>query len=125
HRGAMETTTTQQARTSEPAPPTILSSDDVAELPELPLGNLAGVTLRILWQDGTSIAGVLTVEPGHHLGAHTHRVNHHHIWVLDGVARILGRELGPGSYVHIPAGVEHDIDASLTSGCRVLYMYLR
>ena len=70
------------------------------------------------------MAGVMTVEAGHRLGRHTHRGNHHHMLVLDGRATILGTELGPGSYVHIPSGVEYDIDASATGGCTVLYLYL-
>ena len=70
------------------------------------------------------MAGVLTVEAGHRLGPHAHRVNHHHLWVLNGRATILGTELGPGSYVHVPSGVEHDIDASSTGGCTVFYLYL-
>jgi len=79
----------------------------------------------VLWRTDTSMAGVLTVEPGHHLGRHAHRANHHHVWVLDGAAVILDTELGAGSYVHIPSGVEHDIDASATDGCAVFYLYLR
>jgi quercetin dioxygenase-like cupin family protein len=71
------------------------------------------------------MAGVLTVLAGHRLGRHTHRVNHHHLWVLDGRAVVLDRELGAGSYVHIPSGVEHDIDASDTEGCTVFYLYIR
>jgi quercetin dioxygenase-like cupin family protein len=47
------------------------------------------------------------------------------MWVIDGRATILGTELGPGAYVHIPSGVEHDIDAASTDGCTVLYLYLR
>jgi quercetin dioxygenase-like cupin family protein len=31
----------------------------------------------------------------------------------------------PGAYVHIPAGVDHDIDASATDGCTLYYLYLR
>jgi hypothetical protein len=44
--------------------------------------------------------------------------------VLDGKATILGTELGAGSYVHIPYGVLHDIDATATGGCTVFYLYL-
>jgi len=71
----------------------------------------------------TPIAGILTVEPGHRLGWHAHHANDHHMWVLGGRATILGTELGPGSYVHIPSGVEHDIDTSATGGYTVLYLY--
>jgi hypothetical protein len=45
--------------------------------------------------------------------------------VLEGSADILGVEVGPGSYAHIPNGVDHDIDASATDGCTVFYLYLR
>jgi quercetin dioxygenase-like cupin family protein len=62
---------------------------------------------------------VLTLEAGHRLGGHTHRVNRHHLWMLQGHAVILGERLAPGSYVHIPSGVEHDIDATTTDGCTV------
>ena len=103
---------------------TVLTPDAITALPVEPLGHLPGITHRVLWRNATSMAGVLMVEAGHHLGAHAHRVNHHHMWVLDGHARVLDTELGPGSYVHIPSGVEHDIDATATDGCTVYYLYL-
>ena len=40
-------------------------------------------------------------------------------------AVVLGTELGPGGYVHVPDGVEHDIDATGSDGCTVYYLYLR
>ncbi len=104
-------------------PSVVLPRQAIEALPVEPLGHLAGVTHRVLWRDGTSMAGVLTVAGGHRLGAHAHRVNRHHMWVLEGRAVILGSELGPGSYVHIPSGVEHDIDATGTEGCTVFYVY--
>jgi ChrR-like protein with cupin domain len=107
------------------AQPTVLTPDAIDELAFEPLGPMEGVTHKVLWRDDGSMAGVLKVEGGHHLGAHAHRVNHHHMWVLDGFANVLGAELGPGFYVHIPSGVEHDIDASATNGCTVFYLYLR
>lgn len=104
---------------------TVLSSTDIEVLPWEPLGSLEGVKTKVAWRDDTSMAGLLRVEAGRSLGRHTHRVNHHHMWVLEGQAEVMGKDLGPGSYVHIPAGVEHDIDASRTEGCTVLYHYLR
>lgn len=112
----MEPTTTQ---------PVVLTAEAIAALPVARIGSIEGVTHRVLWRNDSSMSGVLTVEPGHRLGRHAHRANHHHIWVLDGRATILGTELGPGSYVHIPSGVDHDIDASRTDGCTVYYLYLR
>jgi hypothetical protein len=105
--------------------PIALSAEAIAALPDEPLGTLPGVTHRVLWHDDTSMAGVLTVHAGHRLGTHAHRLNHHHLWVLGGRATICGRELGPGGYVHVPARLDHDIDASDTDGCTVFYLYLR
>jgi quercetin dioxygenase-like cupin family protein len=104
--------------------PTVLTTEEIAALPVGRLGSIDGVTNRVLWQNADSIAGVLTVEAGHRLGAHAHRVNHHHMWVLDGAADILGRRLEAGAYVHIPSGIDHDIDATTTQGCTVYYLYL-
>jgi mannose-6-phosphate isomerase-like protein (cupin superfamily) len=103
----------------------VLPASAVQTLTSVPLGTLEGVTHRVLWRDGTSMAGVLRVEAGRRLGAHAHRANHHHMWVLEGRATILGTEIGPGSYVHVPVGVTHDIDASATEGCTVFYLYQR
>ena len=105
--------------------PTVLTADAVAGKPEVPLGTLEGVHHRVLWSDGTSMAGLMTIAGGHHLGVHAHRENQHHLWVIDGRAAVLGTEIGPGSYVHVPQGVEHDIDARTTDGCTVMYLYVR
>lgn len=105
--------------------PTLVPATAITGLPLERLGDIEGVAHRVLWRDATSVAGILTVEAGHHLGAHTHRANHHHIWVLDGEVAVLGSVLTPGSYAHIPAGVEHDIDARATGGCTVYYLYVR
>ena len=105
--------------------PVVLNARAIAELAEVPLGSLDGVMHRVLWTDGESASGVLTVAAGHRLGAHAHHANHHHMWVVSGRVEILGRELGPGGYVHIPVGVTHDIDATDTEGCTVFYLYQR
>lgn len=104
--------------------PTVLHAGAIKSLPAEPLGNLVGVSHRVLWHDATSMAGVLTVDAGHRLGRHSHRVNHHHLWMLEGHATILGTVLGPGGYAHIPSGVDHDIDATATDGCTVFYLYV-
>jgi hypothetical protein len=103
----------------------VLTTAEIASLPEAPLGDLEGVTHRVLWRSEASMAGVLTVRGGHALGVHRHHANHHHLWVLEGRASILGVDLGPGGYVHVPVGIEHDIDATHTDGCTVYYLYLR
>ena len=104
--------------------PIVLTAEAIEALPLLPLGRLDGITHRVLWQDGTSMAGVMNVAAGHRLGEHAHRLNHHHLWIVNGLARILGLDLGPGGYVHIPAGVMHDIDATDTEGCTFFYLYI-
>jgi mannose-6-phosphate isomerase-like protein (cupin superfamily) len=107
------------------ATPVVLTAGEIAQLPLQALDVGPGVTHRVLWRSDDSMAGVMTVERGHRLGRHTHRKNHHHMWVLHGEATVLGRDVGPGSYVHVPNGVEHDIDATRTVGCTLLYLYLR
>jgi quercetin dioxygenase-like cupin family protein len=120
HRGVMESMTTER--------PTVLTPEAISRLPVepamTPQGPADGVTNRLLWRTDTSMAGVMTVQAGHRVGTHTHRLNRHHIWVVDGRAAILGQELGPGSYVHIPAGIAHDLDATNTGGCTVFYLYV-
>ncbi|HEX4903319.1 MAG TPA: cupin domain-containing protein, partial [Acidimicrobiales bacterium] len=68
-------------------------------------------------------AGVMHIDPGQRLGEHTHRRHHHHVWVVSGRTRVLGQELGAGSYAHIPSGVAHDFEALGASGCTVFYLY--
>jgi quercetin dioxygenase-like cupin family protein len=103
--------------------PIVLTPQAIAAIEAEPLDNIHGVTHRVLWRDGTSLAGVMRVGGGHRLGKHAHRINHHHMWVVEGRATILGTELAAGSYVHIPSGVDHDIDATATEGCVVFYLY--
>lgn len=101
----------------------MLDAAALEAIPEESLGHLPGVRHRPVWADGVSRAGVMTVDAEHHLGAHTHRRHHHHIWVTAGRATILGQEVGAGGYVHVPSGVEHDIDAGDTDGCTFFYLY--
>jgi quercetin dioxygenase-like cupin family protein len=110
--------------TAVTATPLVLTPEQIAAIPVQPLGSLEHVKHRTLWTQGTSTAGVLTIERGQRLGLHAHRVNHHHMWVLAGHATVLGTQVEPGTYVHVPAGVEHDIDATTTEGCTVFYLYL-
>lgn len=104
---------------------TVLTQDEIDRLPSVPLGTAGGVEHKVLWSNESSMAGVMTVAAGHRLGTHSHRVNHHHIWVLDGHALILDQMVGPGAYVHVPSGVPHDLDATETDGCTVFYLYIR
>jgi hypothetical protein len=83
-----------------------------------------GVEHRVLWRSGTSMAGIMRIAPGGEVWRHAHRRAHHHLWVLDGRGSTIGHGLEPGAYVHIPAGVEHGIEASTEgSGLTFLYLY--
>ena len=96
---------------------------EIEAIPPKPLGSSSGIGNRQLWTDGTSLTGVLRVDGGQRLGEHTHRRHDHHLWVIAGEADILGERLGAGSYVFVPAGLEHDIDTTGTDGCTVFYSY--
>jgi hypothetical protein len=43
--------------------------------------------------------------------------------MVEGRALILGVELGPGGYAHIPSRQHHDVDARSTEGCVLFYIY--
>ena len=105
--------------------PTVLTAAEVEAVPGTRLGTIEGVLNHVLWSDSEATSGWLIVRAGHHLGAHHHRAHDHHMWVLEGHAEIVDTKLAAGSYVHIPAGVVHDIDASATEGCKVYYLYVR
>lgn len=103
----------------------LLGTADIASLPVSARPELGvGVSDRALWRSGPEVAGVMSIEAGGNLNTHVHRASHHHMWVLAGTCRVLGRDLGPGSYVHIPSGVDHGIEAP-DGRCDFLYLYLR
>lgn len=104
--------------------PVLVPAELLSGVDAVPLGTGGGAEHRCVWSDGRSSAGVMHIDAGHHLGEHAHRRHHHHIWVVDGRTRVLGQDLGPGSYAHIPAGVAHDFEAAGEHGCTVFYLYL-
>ena len=106
--------------------PIALGATDIDRLPWEPLAAVGtGVEHRVLWRSGSSLAGIIRIAPGGEVSAHAHRRAHHHLWVLDGEGRALDRPLGPGSYVHIPAGVQHAIQTTGRDGLTFLYLYLQ
>ena len=117
------------AETSEPAPgavaaPVILDPTGIERLPWRQLHGQRAAVTRVLWQQGDSLAGIIRLDPGEELPSHAHAEAHHHVWVLTGTARILGEGLPEGSYVHIPAGVEHAVAAIGPEPLTMLYLYL-
>jgi mannose-6-phosphate isomerase-like protein (cupin superfamily) len=105
--------------------PVILEPSEIAQLDWAPFPGDEQVEYKLLWQSGWSVAGIMKVPDGASLEAHTHRGAHHHLWVLSGAAEVMGRRLEAGSYVHVPAGVEHGISAVAPEGFEMLYLYLR
>ncbi|HEX6237819.1 MAG TPA: cupin domain-containing protein [Acidimicrobiales bacterium] len=120
---------TTHNRTVEAAAPaaTVVDREAAEALPALPLEGFEGVTYKLLWRSGKSVAGIMHVPPGREVGAHVHQRSHHHIWVQEGSAEMVGgRRVGPGSYVHVPAGVEHGITGvEGPEGLTIYYLYLR
>lgn len=90
-----------------------------------PLEPYAGVDYKLLWRSGKSVAGLMRIAPGGEVAQHAHVRSHHHLWVIDGTADMLGERAGPGTYVHVPAGVQHGISGVGEGGCTLLYLYLR
>jgi quercetin dioxygenase-like cupin family protein len=111
--------------TATVAPPVVLTAGDIDRIRWEPLPEVGeGVSHQLLWRSGASLAGVMRVEQGGCVSSHAHRQAHHHIWVLSGQGRVMGRAVGAGSYVHVPAGVDHEVDAA--SGELIfLYLYLQ
>jgi mannose-6-phosphate isomerase-like protein (cupin superfamily) len=90
-----------------------------------PFQAFEGVDYKLLWRSGQSVAGILRIAPGSSVSPHAHVSSHHHLWVIAGRAEMLGQRVGPGTYLHIPAGVEHGISDVGDEGCTVLYFYLQ
>jgi quercetin dioxygenase-like cupin family protein len=90
-----------------------------------PLEEYEGVDYKLLWRSGGSVAGLMRLDPGGVVTPHAHVRAHHHLWVTDGTVEVLDEEVGPGTYVHIPAGVDHSMRAVGDSACTMLYLYLQ
>lgn len=104
---------------------TLVTSAAADALSWHPLEPYAGVDYKLLWRSGKSVAGLMRIAPGAEVTPHAHVRSHHHMWVLDGTAEMLGQRVGPGTYVHVPARVDHGIRAVGDGACTMLYLYLR
>lgn len=106
------------------AAPIVLDRTAIAALPGRRLAGLEAARSTLLWRSGDSVAGILEVDPGGTLAPHCHVGAHHHMWVDQGTCTILGHDLGPGAYVHVPAGAEHGVSGVGPEGCRIVYLYV-
>lgn len=104
---------------------TLVTAAAADSLPWRALEPYAGVEHKLLWRSGKSVAGLMRIPPGREVTRHAHVRSHHHMWVVDGTAELLGELVGPGSYVHIPARVDHGIRTAGDAACTMLYLYLR
>lgn len=89
-----------------------------------PLRGLPGVNQKVLWQSGRMIAGLVRMDPGAEEPGHVHHDADHHVYVVDGSARIAGREVSAGGFVFVPAGVSHAATDVGPDGCTFFYTYL-
>lgn len=84
---------------------------------------LPGVHQKVLWQSGDTTLGLMKIDAGHENPEHVHHAAHHHILVLEGESTMLGRHVGPGSYVYIPPTVAHAVTDVGPEGCTFFYTY--
>jgi len=104
----------------------VMDRERIEALPWLPFDHTPGVAQRVLWHDDTSgsYAGMLRLDKGASIPLHTHRSAAHHVWVLAGTCEIEGTSLTSGSYVFVPAALEHGIHDTGSTGCTLFYLYL-
>lgn len=109
----------------EMTPHLLLAPADIDALPQVQRAELGvGVSDRVLWRSGPSLAGIMQIDPGGRLERHTHRAAHHHMWILAGRCRVLDQVAEESSYVHIPSGMEHGMECVGATPCRFLYLYV-
>ncbi len=104
---------------------TVLDRAAVDEKPWEPLRGLRGVDQKVLWSSGRMIAGLVRLAPGAEEPGHMHHDAEHHVYVLDGSARIAGQRVSAGGFVFVPAGVSHATTEVGPDGCTFFYTYLR
>lgn len=118
--------TAQGAEFPKISPIVTLTPEEIAAIPEQQMPELGeGVSHRVIWHGGASLAGVMRIAPGGHLDEHVHRWAHHHFWILTGRCEVLGKTISAGGYVHIPGGVDHGVVALGPEGCSFYYLYVR
>jgi mannose-6-phosphate isomerase-like protein (cupin superfamily) len=102
----------------------ILGREAVLARPREPMRRASGVSHAVLWQRAGSYAGVMWLELGGQVPSHEHAGAAHHVWVVEGLARVDSRVLEPGSYWYIPPGQPHAVAAAGDTACELFYLYL-
>jgi quercetin dioxygenase-like cupin family protein len=101
----------------------VVDKKAIDDTPWEPLRGLAGVNHKVLRRTGEMVVGIVRVEPGAEEPGHAHHDASHHMYVLDGSARIGGQTVGTGGFAFVPAGVTHAITDVGPAGCTLLYTY--
>jgi hypothetical protein len=104
------------------SPAVMLDAATVDGLKWKQLSGMEHARSKLLWRAGDSVAGIMEVGPYEQIPGHAHAGSHHHMWILSGHCTVLGSELGPGGYAHIPAGVDHGIAGVGADGCQFFYL---
>jgi mannose-6-phosphate isomerase-like protein (cupin superfamily) len=76
-----------------------------------------------LWRAGASVIGLLRLHAGADHHGHVHPTSSQHAWVIEGRFSIEGTEIGPGSYVCMPAGTAHRIATVGSEPCTLFFVY--
>lgn len=110
--------------TTHPSPTLYaLPRERVDDLPwdDLPAG--VRVTTKLLYTCEGVNAGLLRMQPGARELTHQHVSGEHHLWVLSGTLRIDDTELPAGSYVHVPAHLQHSVEDGGTGSSAFFVFY--
>ena len=75
----------------------LATPDTIAGVPRRDVDGTPGATQRVLWADGTRVAGMMEFAADAVMAEHTHVDRGHHIWVVEGSATVCGERLDAGA----------------------------
>lgn len=101
----------------------VLDAAQIEAMPWEPVEHCPGVSMKVLWRFDDYVNSLLRAEPGAAIAGRPHLAAHHHVWLVSGEATIGGRRLTAGSYLHIPPGVVHELQAAGPDGCVLLQLH--
>jgi hypothetical protein len=100
-----------------------LDGADIDRLPWQDVRGCPGVKAKELWRSGRSVDALISYAPGATTPGHPHPDADHHIWVTKGQAWIAGQRMMTGSYISVPPGIAHPIEADRSTGCALLQIH--
>lgn len=111
--------------TTRPSPTVFAAPREAVDaLPWQPLPGCQGVSTKVVVDVDGDVAGLLRLDPGAQEVQHVHGHGSHHLWVLSGAVVVEDTPLPTGSYLHVPAGLVHDLrDAG--DGSTLFYVFSR